>query len=105
MDSANTDASVDNSQRDKNSSSASEHCVPKSEPSASSTTLPTSPASPTITPLVTSPQNEQSLFPAPVLTSSPPSTLQNTPLTNSTTNNLTTTTHKTQAAFVNKLYT
>ncbi|CAG8745212.1 8228_t:CDS:2 [Cetraspora pellucida] len=97
---ANTDASVDNSQRDKNSS-ASEHCVPKSEPSASSTTLPTSPASPTITPLVTSPQNEQSLISAPVLTSSPPSTLQS----NSTTNNLTTTTHKTQAAFVNKLYT
>ncbi|KAF0480794.1 winged helix DNA-binding domain-containing protein [Gigaspora margarita] len=108
----NTDASVDNSQRDKNSSNSSDHYVPKSEPSASSTTIPTSsPASPTIVPLVTSPPNEQSLTSAPVLTSSPPPTLQTTSSSNSTannSNNLTTTTvatHKTQAAFVNKLYT
>ncbi|RHZ80304.1 hypothetical protein Glove_137g143 [Diversispora epigaea] len=104
-------------ERDSNNNNASDFYVPQTEPPGSTLSLPKS-TSPT--PSATSPYSEQ-LISAPVTTTSPTSTLPtvsptmsaNSLLTtnngnnNNNNNNNTTSAsaHKTQAAFVNKLYT
>ncbi|RIB09888.1 HSF-type DNA-binding-domain-containing protein [Gigaspora rosea] len=101
---------VDNVQRDISSSDAKDF-YPQSEPPGS-TSLPASslPTSPTSTPLVASPLQEQQLISASVTSASPTPTIptSSSSITNNSVTTTTTTTntaHKTQAAFVNKLYT
>ncbi|CAB4483347.1 unnamed protein product [Rhizophagus irregularis] len=109
---------VDNTQRDNNNTNKGDFFTSQSEPPGTSL-----PGSSTSTPLVTSPFHEPLV--APVTTTSPTSstnltnvsppaqsTNSNTATTTSTTTTIATTTpttpaaaHKTQAAFVNKLYT